>query len=122
MKIKNKKSNIHGMGVFATDDILKDEVIEVCQIIFLNEKDTKIIDSTLLYNYYFSWKENGCSISLGNGSLYNHSYSPNAMYKKDFDNNIIIFTAIDTIKKNKEITVNYNGNPKNKEKVWFEKK
>ncbi|PJE76536.1 hypothetical protein COV05_04170 [Candidatus Uhrbacteria bacterium CG10_big_fil_rev_8_21_14_0_10_48_16] len=54
-------------------------------------------------------------------SLYNHSYEPNAKYDKDFVNNRIVFTSVKTVKKGEEITVNYNGDPDKKEKVWFEK-
>ena len=66
-------------------------------------------------------KENGSAISLGYGSIYNHSYEPNAKYEKDFLNNMLIFRAIKIINKGEEIVVNYNGDPNNKEKVWFEK-
>lgn len=116
-----KQSNIHGLGVFTTGCILKNDIIEVCQIIKLDEKDTKIIDKTNLYNYYFSWEENGSAICLGNGSLYNHSYEPNAVYIKDYKTNTITFIAIKFIGSFEEITVNYNGNPNIKEKVWFDK-
>ena len=60
-------------------------------------------------------------IALGYGSMYNHSYEPNAKYKRNFSNQTITFVAIKPIKKREEITVNYNGDPINQEKVWFEK-
>ena len=120
MKIGIKDSDIHNRGVFCVENISKDEIIEVCQIINLNDIDTKIIDNTFLYNYYFSWKDNGSAICLGNGSLYNHSIKPNAKYIKDLENNKIIFIAITDIKSNTEILVNYNGS-NSTDKVWFEK-
>lgn len=121
MKVEFKKSKLHGNGIFAMKDIQNDEIIEICPIIILNEKDTKEIDKTRLYNYYFAWKKNSSAISLGYGSIYNHSYEPNARYEKDFLKNRLIFKSIKKIKKGEEITVNYNGDPSNKEKVWFEK-
>lgn len=121
MVIEFKKSKLHGIGIFATSDIQANEIIEICPIIILNEKDTKEIDKTHLYNYYFSWKDNGSAISLGYGSIYNHSYEPNAKYEKDFLSNMLTFRAIKKIKKGEEIFVNYNGDPNNKEKVWFDK-
>jgi SET domain-containing protein len=120
MKIETGNSNIHGAGVFCVDNILKDEIIEICQLIILNEKDTQIIDNTFLYNYYFSWEKNGSAICLGSGSLYNHSIEPNAKYIKEFDDNKITFIAIKDIKKGEEVLVNYNGNPNSNKKVWFE--
>lgn len=98
----------------------KNETIEICPIIKLSEKDTQVIDTTHLYNYYFSWAENGSAICLGYGSLYNHSYTPNATYEKDFLEGKIIFRAITAIQQGEEILVNYNGNPENQNKVWFD--
>jgi len=46
-------------------DIQADEIIEICPIIMLNAKDTNEIDKTHLYDYYFSWREQGSAISLG---------------------------------------------------------
>lgn len=53
--------------------------------------------------------------------MYNHSYNPSAQYIKDFKNNLIRFVAIKDIEEGEEIFVNYNGDPLNQEKVWFEK-
>ena len=121
MKIQTDKSKIHGIGVFATEDIQKDEVIEICPVIYLEKTDTKKIDKTLLFDYYFAWKKGGSAIALGKGSLYNHSYKPNAVYKKNFGNNTLTFVALKEIKKGEEILVNYNGDPGCREEVWFDK-
>jgi len=120
-KIKVKKSKLHGRGVFATKDIQKGEIIEICHALVLSKSDTKKIDDTDLYNYYFSWKGGQSALALGHGSLYNHSYTPNAKYIKHASSKIISFVALQTIKSTQEITINYNGNPLSKEKVWFEK-
>lgn len=117
-----KKSKISGLGVFANRDIMPGENIEKCRVILLPQKDIKYIDKTNLYNYYFSWKFcNQIAIALGNGSIYNHSYKPNAKYQKDIKNNIIMFEAVKIIKKGEEIFVNYNGKPTSQKKVWFDK-
>lgn len=121
MNIVVKQSNINNRGVFSVKKILKGEIIEICEIIILNDKDTKKIDETYLYNYYFSWDLSCSALALGYGSLYNHSYTPNAIYIKDFENKKIIFKALSDIENNEEILVNYNGNPECKELVWFDK-
>jgi uncharacterized protein len=121
IKIQTNKSKIQGIGVFAKENIQKDEIIEICPVIYLEKKDTKEIDKTLLFNYYFSWEKDGSAIALGKESLYNHSYKPNAIYKKDFENNILTFIALKKIKKGEEVLVNYNGNPDCQEEVWFNK-
>lgn len=115
------QSNTHGRGVYATRPYKKGALIELCQLIILNETDRKKIDQTSLYNYYFSWGENDkqAAIALGYGSLYNHSYSPNAVYEKDLAINKIRFTAIREILSGDEITINYNGDPNSMKKLWF---
>lgn len=106
MKIKITRNK--GRGVFATKQYKSGAIIEECPVLVLDKKDTKIIDDTTLYNYYFSWgeKDDSSAIALGYGSLYNHSYSPNAEYIKIID-------------KDEEICVNYNGIPNNNSKLWF---
>lgn len=44
-----------------------------------------LLDGTHLFNYYFYWEGKAVAIALGYGSLYNHSASPCARYRKVFD-------------------------------------
>ena len=119
MNICIKTSFAKGRGVFVTRKFKKGEIIEKCPIIIISNKDKKFIDKTNLYNYYFQWGKN-MAIALGYGSLYNHSYKPNATYKKNLSKRLITFIALKDIPKNKEITVNYNyGKPNDKTPVWF---
>jgi SET domain-containing protein len=53
--------------------------------------------------------------------LFNHSYTPNAKYVKNYEKNTLEYCAIKDIKPGEEITTNYNGNPDNQKKVWFDK-
>lgn len=111
-----------GRGVFAAANIHKDEVIERCPIIKIEEKEMPLLKQSELLNYYFMWGEKlkEVAICLGFGSLYNHSYEPNAKYKKITDEDLIDFVAIKDIKKGEEITVNYNyGEPSNKKPLWI---
>ena len=119
MEVRHSK---FGRGVFATRDYSNGEIIEVCPVIVLDEADTKIIDKTILYNYYFSWGADidKAAIALGNGSLYNHSYHPNAKYIKKFDKDEVHFVAIKTILNGEEIFVNYNHDPKSNAPLWFD--
>lgn len=125
-KIYTDKSVIKnaGRGVFARRKIKKGETIEQCPIILITEKEVPDIRKTGLHNYYFMWgddpKNHKAAICLGFGSLYNHSYSPNATYKKLHNENLIAFIAIKDIQKDEEITVNYNyGNPDDKSQLWI---
>lgn len=122
--MKNKtyvnKSKIGGRGVFANINLKKNQMVEICEVIPCPKEDLKHIQNTTLFNYYFCWYLGGGAIALGNGSLYNHSYEPNAQYITS--GKCLIFKALRNIKKNEEITVNYNGDWWNKEPVWLDKK
>lgn len=113
-----------GKGVFAAEHIKKDEVIERCPIILCKEIDVPKLRETELLNYYFMWgndpKNHKAAICLGFGSMYNHSYSPSATYKKHIEEEIIEFVALRDIQQGEEITVNYNhGNPNDKTTLWI---
>jgi len=120
MKIIVKKLSKNYRGVFAKTKIKKGEIIEKCPVIVIPLKDKKLIDKTHIYSYYFHWSSrNQPAIALGYGSLYNHSYKPNADYNQDVKNKLIVFKAIKDIKKNEEIFTNYNGEPSDKSPLWF---
>ena len=120
LEIKNTKHR--GRGVFATRDFCEGDTIEICHVIECPKQDTSLIDRTYLYNYYFNWgsKRNKVAIALGYGSLYNHSYQPNAVYIKDFEKNLLVYKCLKSIEKGEEITVHYRDNPNDKPPIWFE--
>jgi uncharacterized protein len=59
------------------------------------------------------------AVVLGYGSLYNHSYKPNAYYR-DRRNRVKEFIALRDIAAGEEITINYNGSPHDPSDVGFE--
>lgn len=121
-KIEVGKSKIPqaGRGIIAKMLIKKGDTIEECPVLVVPRKDYPVLRKTILHNYFFMWGKITCGICLGFGSLYNHSYEPNATYRKDIKNQIIRFIAIKNIKKGEEISVNYNyGNPKDKKRLWI---
>ena len=69
--------------------------------------------------YVFEWGEGKVALALGFGSLYNHSYRPNARYN-DVGPQTKAFQALRDIAPGEEITVNYNGEPARRRKVWFD--
>lgn len=109
LKIEVKKSPIHGWGVFAAKDIEKDEVIEICPILSLPTKRGDI--NYILPDYTFQWPKTDSwtefVVSLGYGSLYNHSNNPNANWTHDFENRTFIFFSTKPIKKGEEIFIFY---------------
>jgi len=118
-----KSSPKRGRGVFATADIKKGTVIEISPVIVLSEKERKIVEQTLLFDYIFEWgknKKKAC-VAMGYISLYNHNYDANCEYEMDFKKRIMTITTIRNIKKGEELFVNYNATPNDKTKVWFDK-
>ena len=110
-----------GRGVFASQAIHKGEIIETCPVIVVSPNDVEHLKQTDLHNYYFSWgaKKETVAITLGFGSLYNHSYTPNAQYKKKEQEHLVEFSALRDIQKGEEITTNYNGDPNDQSTLWM---
>jgi hypothetical protein len=112
-------------GVYARRDIKKGEIIERCPIIEVPKNDTSSLKESVLVTYFFYFGKNKerIAVALGFGSIYNHSYKPNATYKIKPGEKTIDFIALNDIKKNDEITFNYHNssNPKDKNNpLWFE--
>ena len=116
------RSALSGRGVFCSEDISKGSVIEICPVLVLPPEQLALIEITDLYDYYFQWNEDeqSCALALGYGSLYNHSYAPNATYHTDFENETLDIIALCDIPAGKEITFNYNGTPSDLSALWFE--
>lgn len=109
-----------GSGVFASKKIKKGEVIEECPVFVLPKKDYPQVKKTALRNYYFMWGKSTAAMCFGFGSFYNHSYQPNATYKKSIKEQMISFIAIKDIDENEEVVVNYNyGKPEDKKTLWI---
>ncbi len=110
-----------GRGVFTSQSIGKGEVIEVCPVLIIPKVELPIIHKTVLHDYYFLWGEDleECAIALGFGSIYNHELHPNANFILDIFNKTIDIEAIKPIEAGEEITLNYHGEPGNKDELWF---
>ncbi len=120
--VSRSKMSKAGRGVFARSNIKKSELIEICPVIGISESDTSnLIESILVtYFYYFGRKKERSVVALGFGSIYNHSYSPNALYKEKYKDQVIEFWTLKEIKKGEEITVSYiQGSKKDTKPLWF---
>lgn len=123
-KVYISKSKIlkAGRGVFARVTIKCGEIIEQCPVIEIPEHEASSINRTMLvtYIYYLGKNKERLMLALGFGSLYNHSFKPNAQYKERYKEKSIDFIAIKDIKKDEEITVNYSqGDQQDKSPLWF---
>lgn len=112
-----------GRGVFADRAIPAGEVIEISPMLVVgNWWVAKLLRFTSLRNYYYQWgpERRIVAFALGFGSLYNHSYDPNAVYEKDIDEETITFKARRDIAKGEEVTINYNGYPDDERELWID--
>jgi hypothetical protein len=102
--------------VFAVRAIAKDELIERVPVLLIPKSQIfgdspEAKRSTRISWYVFDWlqtKRGYVALSLGYGSIYNHSFEPNAAYTMDMPD-IMMFHALRDIAAGEEITVDYNG-------------
>ena len=118
--IKNTEGK--GRGVFTTEKINKETVIEEAPVIVINHDDKLLLDRTLLHDYIFDWgnDKDKCCVALGFVSIYNHSYSSNCEYFMDFEEDTIQIKTVREIQPGEELTINYNGDWNDKKQLWFE--
>ncbi|MCI0429907.1 MAG: SET domain-containing protein [Rhodospirillales bacterium] len=117
--IEVRQTRKKGRGVFARRLIRKGTLIERVPVIVVpvGEVFTPAPQSTLA-DYVFKWGRKTVAVALGYGSLYNHSYRPNARF--NYRGRLTQeFTAIRDIQPGEEITVNYNGSPSSRSRVAF---
>jgi SET domain-containing protein len=115
--IEVKRIKGKGRGVFARRLIRRGESIERVPMLVLPAGQSE--GGSVVSDYCFAWGRGTVALALGYGSLYNHSYRPNARYD-DVGPQTKEFTALRDIQPGEEITVNYNGEPRNRSAVWFE--
>jgi SET domain-containing protein len=114
-----KKVKGKGRGVFARCPIHKGTVIERVPVVIVPVKN--LVDgwkNRVLNKYFYVWSRSTVAVSLGYGSLYNHSYTPNANYEHGAK--VLVYRALRDIDPGEEITVNYNGHPSDRSAVGFE--
>lgn len=118
--IEVKRTARKGRGVFARRFIPEGTVFETVPVIVLPiEEILESCDNSVLARYVFDWGRGTMALALGFGSLYNHSYTPNARYD-DEGVQTKIFTALQDIHPGQEITINYNGHEEDQTPVGFE--
>ena len=119
-RIVVRRTRAKGWGVYARKFIAIDSTIEQVPVILIPRCDLYSPDGTsALADYAYVWDDNRVAIALGYGSLYNHSYTPNAQYVDD-DPCLKRYVALRDIQPYEEITINYNAIPHDESDVGFE--
>lgn len=107
--IEIKRTRGKGRGVFARVLIPAGTVFERAPLLVMSAREALESEhSNVLPAYVFEYGKGKVALALGFGSLYNHSYSPNARYD-DAGGQIKEYRALRDIQPGEEITINYNG-------------
>ncbi len=111
-----------GRGVFTSEPIAADTIIEISPVIVMTAEDRLYLDKTLLHDYIFEWgsKKKQCCMALGYIPIYNHSYKSNCEYEMDYENKLIRIKTVRHIKAGEELFINYNGDWNDSKPVWFD--
>lgn len=109
-KIVLGKSLVHGLGVFATQFIHQDELIEICPVIDIGLEKGQ--SSHILIDYRFNWPQGSNDVEkqvvcAGYGMIYNHSENANAKWLSNLQTNCFEFYATKNIHPNEEIFIWY---------------
>jgi uncharacterized protein len=120
IKLSALSDGEYNRGVFATQDIKKGELLHQAPVLAYPNEQHEHIEKTLLADYAFEYGIGRTAILLGYGMLFNHSYTPNATYEINFDNETFDFFAYKDISAGEEILINYNGDEEDQELLWFD--
>lgn len=104
-----------GRGVFAESDIAAGQEIERCPMLIADGAQAEALTHGA-DGYVFGWGSDSTALALGYGSLYNHSYAPNAETLETPTE--LVITAIQEIASGDEIFINYMGTAQ--DGVWFD--
>ncbi|MBL7682215.1 MAG: SET domain-containing protein-lysine N-methyltransferase [Flavipsychrobacter sp.] len=118
-------TNNKGRGVFTSQPIIADEVIEISPVIVMSAEERNLLDQTTLHDYIFEWTPDGniqCCMAQGYISVYNHSYASNCEYFMNYEDNTIMIKTVRDIIAGEELTINYNGDWNDEKPVWFDVK
>lgn len=114
-----RESSRHGRGVFAARTLSRGELLDNSPALLLGESEGARVMHTSLREYVF-YVEGRYAIVCGPTTFCNHSYDPNARYVVDVDGEAIELHARRDIAAGEEILINYNGDPADRARLWFD--
>ncbi|KAI0693962.1 hypothetical protein BC835DRAFT_1406574 [Cytidiella melzeri] len=104
-----------GRGVFASREILAHTDIEISPVLLFTSSEYQQHGKyTMLDHYTFKWRDGRMALSLGLGSLFNHSQTPNISYRLEPNIDSIRYTTTRRIKPDEELCIFYGH------ALWFE--
>ena len=110
-----------GRGVFASAPIAAGTVLEAAPVILVSPTQCKLLDQTILHDYYFDWDadpdgvpggspgdEGRGAVALGLVALCNHSRRPRARVRRNVAQATLDLVALAPIAAGEEVTIDYN--------------
>jgi SET domain-containing protein len=108
---------LKGRGVFARAPIAAGTVVEMAPVILVSPTQCKLLDQTILHDYYFDWDgdpdgepggEGRGAVALGLVALCNHSRRPRARVRRNVAQATLDLIALSPIAAGEEVTIDYN--------------
>jgi SET domain-containing protein len=109
LEIRHDK--LKGRGVFACAAFATGTLIETAPVVIVPADQRKLLDHTILHDYYFVWEEGDesrAAVALGLVSLCNHSRRPSARVRRNRTGETLDLLALTPIAAGREITIDYN--------------
>jgi len=106
LEIRNDPAK--GRGVFASAPIAAGTLIETAPVIVVPPSECKLLDQTILHDYYFRWDNADGAVALGLVALCNHSRRPRARVRRNVAHSTLDLVALVTIAAGDEVTIDYN--------------
>ena len=112
-----------GRGVFAAQAIAAGTVVETCPVLIIPPEDVPAAGTTILNHFSYNWpyrdsqgSQRGTTqaIALGLGSIFNHSKNPNVGFRKDVEQEVIVYTSLRDMRPGEELCISYGP------RLWFE--
>ena len=118
-RLEIRSDPVKGRGVFAREPIAAGALIEAAPIIIVPAEQCRLLDRTILHDYYFHWDgdpdgEGRGAVALGLVALCNHSRRPNARVRRNLAQDTLDLLALAPIAAGDEVTIDYNC------PLWFQ--
>jgi uncharacterized protein len=101
-----------GRGLYATQKIHTNQIIEVSEILVLSQRDTEFVNETELQYYTFVFNKDTLQdcLVLGNGEIFNHVDIPNVKYDlvRYDDRFKMVFVSVQDIEAGEQLFIDYN--------------
>jgi uncharacterized protein len=110
---------MRGRGIFAREPIAAGMLLEAAPVIIVPAEQCRLLDRTILHDYYFHWDgdpdgDGRGAVALGLVALCNHARRPNARARRNLAQDTLDLVALSSIAAGDEVTIDYNC------PLWFQ--